>query len=102
MVDVQGTNGPQKLALEADRNGFAYAIDRTTGKFVWGLPFVKKVTWTKGIDPESGKPLEYDSEEAGSDLQYRSHTQPGTQGRGYLPRQYGRKELASDGLQPGV
>src|SRR3984957_4520587 len=61
MVDVQSTNGPQKLALEADRNGFAYAIDRTTGRFVWGLPFVKKVTWTKGIDPESGKPLEYDS-----------------------------------------
>ena len=60
LVDVPGKNGPQKLALEADRNGFAYAIDRTTGKFVWGLPFVKQVTWTKGIDPESGKPLEYD------------------------------------------
>jgi alcohol dehydrogenase (cytochrome c) len=60
LVDVPGKNGPQKLALEADRNGFAYAIDRATGKFVWGLPFVKKVTWTKGIDPESGKPVEYD------------------------------------------
>ena len=60
LIDVPGKNGPQKLALEADRNGFAYAIDRTTGKFVWGLPFVKQVTWTKGIDPESGKPLEYD------------------------------------------
>ena len=53
--------GPQKLALEADRNGFAYAIDRTTGKFLWGLPFVKKVTWTKGLDPETGKPVEYDA-----------------------------------------
>ena len=31
-----------------------------TGKFVWGLPFVKKVTWTKGLDPETGKPAEYD------------------------------------------
>ena len=50
----------RKLALEADRNGFAYAIDRTTGKFVWGLPFVKKVTWTKGLDAETGKPIEYD------------------------------------------
>ncbi len=60
LVDVQGPNGPQKLALEADRNGFAYAVDRTTGKFLWGLPFVKKVTWTKGIDPETGKPIEYD------------------------------------------
>jgi alcohol dehydrogenase (cytochrome c) len=60
LVDVPGKNGPQKLDLEADRNGFAYAVDRNTGKFVWGLPFVKKVTWTKGIDPESGKPIEYD------------------------------------------
>src|SRR5229473_1916096 len=61
LVDVPGPNGTTlKLALEADRNGFAYAIDRTTGKFVWGLPFVKKVTWTKGLDQESGKPIEYD------------------------------------------
>src|SRR6266850_7079959 len=55
LVDVPGPGGATlKLALEADRNGFAYAIDRTTGKFVWGLPFVKKVTWTKGLDQESG------------------------------------------------
>ena len=61
LVDVPGPNGATlKLALEADRNGFAYAIDRTTGKFLWGLPFVKNVTWTKGIDEESGKPVEYD------------------------------------------
>jgi alcohol dehydrogenase (cytochrome c) len=61
LVDVPAPNGAtQKLALEADRNGFAYAIDRTSGKFLWGLPFVKKVTWTKGLDPESGKPIEYD------------------------------------------
>ncbi len=61
LVDVPAPNGAtRKLALEADRNGFAYAIDRTSGKFLWGLPFVKKVTWTKGLDPESGKPIEYD------------------------------------------
>ena len=60
LVDVPGPNGPQKLALEADRNGFAYAVDRNSGKFVWGLPFVKKVTWTKGLDAETGKPIEYD------------------------------------------
>ena len=62
LADVPAPNGATlKLALEADRNGFAYAIDRTSGKFIWGLPFVKKVTWTKGLDPESGKPLEYDA-----------------------------------------
>ena len=37
LVDIPGPKGPQKLSLEADRNGFAYAVDRDTGKFVWGL-----------------------------------------------------------------
>ena len=32
----------------------------TTARFVWGTPFVKKVTWTKGLDAETGMPLEYD------------------------------------------
>jgi alcohol dehydrogenase (cytochrome c) len=57
LVDVNG----RKIALEADRNGFGYAVDRTDGQFIWATPFVKKVTWTKGIDPETGKPQEYDS-----------------------------------------
>ncbi|KMO40611.1 PQQ-dependent dehydrogenase, methanol/ethanol family [Methylobacterium aquaticum] len=56
LVDANG----RKLAIEADRNGFAYAVDRTNGQFVWATPFVKKVTWTKGINPDTGKPFEYD------------------------------------------
>ncbi len=49
----------QHIDLEADRNGFGYALDRDTGKFLWAVPFVKKVNWTKGINPETGKPVEY-------------------------------------------
>ena len=60
LVDVAKEGGTQKLALEADRNGFAYAVDRSNGQFVWGLPFVKRATWTKGLDAKTGKPLEYD------------------------------------------
>ncbi|MFE1599178.1 PQQ-dependent dehydrogenase, methanol/ethanol family [Methylobacterium sp. ID0610] len=56
LVDAAG----RKLAVEADRNGFAYAVDRTNGQFVWATPFVKKVTWTRGINPDTGKPFEYD------------------------------------------
>ena len=56
LVDVDG----KKLDLEADRNGFGYALDRTTGKFLWATPFVSKLTWTKGIDPQTGRPMEYD------------------------------------------
>ena len=56
LADVDG----KKLDLEADRNGFAYALDRTNGKFLWATPFVSKLTWTKGIDPATGRPMEYD------------------------------------------
>ncbi len=61
LVDVAKGGTTQSLALEADRNGFAYAVDRTTGQFVWGLPFVKQITWSAGLDPTTGKPREYDA-----------------------------------------
>ncbi|MBV8576590.1 MAG: PQQ-binding-like beta-propeller repeat protein, partial [Acetobacteraceae bacterium] len=64
LVDATVEGKPRKLAIEADRNGFGYAVDRTNGEFVWGTPFVKKVTWTKGLNPETGKPVEYDPKKA--------------------------------------
>ncbi len=70
------TAQPMKLALEADRNGFAYAIDRSNGKFVWGLPFVKKVTWTKGLNPETGKPVEYDPKQGVQHYNAGGHAEP--------------------------
>jgi alcohol dehydrogenase (cytochrome c) len=60
LVDAPVNGRPMHLDLEADRNGFAYAVDRDNGSFVWGTPFVKKVTWTKGLDGETGKPVDYD------------------------------------------
>jgi len=60
LVDIVAQGKARKLALEADRNGFGYAVDRATGEFVWATPFVKKVTWTSGINAETGKPNEYD------------------------------------------
>lgn len=52
---------PQRpLVLHADRNGFAYALDRRDGRFVWGVPFVEQLTWTRGLDPVTGRPLNYD------------------------------------------
>jgi alcohol dehydrogenase (cytochrome c) len=60
LVDAAVNGRPMHLDLEADRNGFAYALNRDNGSFVWGVPFVKKLTWTKGLDQETGKPVEYD------------------------------------------
>jgi alcohol dehydrogenase (cytochrome c) len=41
--------------LFANRNGFFYALDRTNGKFLSGVPFVK-VNWASGLD-DSGRPV---------------------------------------------
>jgi alcohol dehydrogenase (cytochrome c) len=46
--------------VHAARNGFFYALDRTNGSFVAGKQFVDELNWTRGLDPKTGKPLEYD------------------------------------------
>jgi alcohol dehydrogenase (cytochrome c) len=60
LIDVNG----QKLAVAAERDGYVYGLDRTSGKFVWGASFVDKMTWSKGLNPKTGKPLEYDPKKA--------------------------------------
>jgi len=60
LVDLEEGDGAKKLALHANRNGYLYAFDRQSGKFQWATQFVKKVTWTKGLDPKTGRPNSYD------------------------------------------
>ncbi len=54
---AEGVVGGQKrkLVVLANRNGFYYSIDRVSGKFVAGRPFVKQ-TWASGLD-EAGRPM---------------------------------------------
>ncbi|MBL8475091.1 MAG: PQQ-dependent methanol/ethanol family dehydrogenase [Methyloversatilis sp.] len=46
----------KRMGGKADRNGFFYVLDASTGKFERGFPFVNKITWAKGLDAE-GKPI---------------------------------------------
>jgi glucose dehydrogenase len=46
--DVVGRS--RKLVTMANRNGFYYVLDRATGEFVTGVPYVKE-TWANGLDP---------------------------------------------------
>src|SRR6185437_8719149 len=55
LADIDWNGQPRKVMLFANRNGFFYVLDRVTGKFLLGKPFVK-VTWATGID-ENGKPI---------------------------------------------
>ena len=55
MADIKWLGQPRKVMMWANRNGFFYVLDRNTGKFLQGKPFVK-VTWAKGLD-EAGRPM---------------------------------------------
>jgi alcohol dehydrogenase (cytochrome c) len=45
----------RKLVAHANRNGFYYVLDRVTGEFLRGAPFIKQ-TWAKGLDAK-GRPI---------------------------------------------
>jgi alcohol dehydrogenase (cytochrome c) len=53
---------PRKLVGNFSRNGFYYTLDRATGQFLRADQYQEKVTWTKGIDPKTGKPVDYDGQ----------------------------------------
>ncbi len=55
LADIQWQGRLRKVMLWANRNGLAYVIDRTTGEFLLGRPFVK-VNWMDGFDPK-GRPI---------------------------------------------
>lgn len=57
-VPVDGTTRP--LVAHFGRNGFFYRLDRRTGEFVGASQYVARLNWTSGIDPATGRPLEYD------------------------------------------
>ncbi len=46
----------KKLVATADRNGFFYVLDRATGAFQGGYPFVEKISWAKEIGKD-GRPV---------------------------------------------
>jgi alcohol dehydrogenase (cytochrome c) len=45
----------RRLLALANRNGFYYVLDRVTGQYLVGVPFVKQ-TWAKGLD-KNGRPI---------------------------------------------
>jgi len=60
IIDAKVNGEDRKLVVHAARNGFFYALDRTNGSFVAGKQYVDELTWTPGLDPKTGRPLNYD------------------------------------------
>src|SRR6476660_7842582 len=60
IINAKVNGEDRKLVVHAARNGFYYALDRTNGSFVAGKQYVDELTWTRGLDPKTGRPLDYD------------------------------------------
>ena len=56
LVDAQWKGQPRKLLMQANRNGYFYVLDRTTGEYLQGSQYVKQITWASGLTPE-GRPI---------------------------------------------
>ena len=86
LADIRRNNTEFKVILWANRNGFYYVLDRVTGQFLSGRPFVS-VNWAEGLD-DGGRPIETPQSPG-------SPTYPGIQGgtNWYSPSYSPRTEL---------
>lgn len=55
LVDEVINGRMRKLVVQANRNAFYYVLDRETGEFLRGVPYVKQ-TWAQGLDAR-GRPI---------------------------------------------
>lgn len=56
LVDAPYQGKTRKLLVQANRNGFYYVLDRSTGEFLHGTPFVKLLNWASGLT-KTGRPI---------------------------------------------
>ncbi len=80
IINAKVDGQDRKLVVHAARNGFFYALDRTNGSFVAGKQYVDELNWTPGLDPKTGRPLNYD---------------PNTDIQPYAPGSHGMRGLPS-------
>jgi alcohol dehydrogenase (cytochrome c) len=60
LYDTTINGRSRKIVGHFARNGFYYSLDRTNGEFLRGVQYVNDLNWTKGLNPRTGKPLDYD------------------------------------------
>jgi quinohemoprotein ethanol dehydrogenase len=56
LADLTIKGRPRKVIMQANKDGFYYVLDRLTGQFISGQPWVQ-VNWAKGLDEVTGRPI---------------------------------------------
>ncbi|MCC6981749.1 MAG: PQQ-binding-like beta-propeller repeat protein [Bauldia sp.] len=60
LIDAEFNGEPRQMVTHFARNGYYYTLDRTNGTFIDATQYVDQITWTAGLDPKTGLPVEYD------------------------------------------
>ena len=55
-ADLKIKGQPRQVLMHAPKDGYFYVLDRRTGKLISANNYVP-VTWAKGIDPTTGRPI---------------------------------------------
>ncbi len=56
LADLTVARKPTRALVHFDKNGFAYTLDRATGRLLVAAPFVP-VTWAQSVDLATGRPV---------------------------------------------
>jgi quinohemoprotein ethanol dehydrogenase len=57
LAELQIGGRTRKVVMQAPKNGFFYVLDRLTGELLSAEPYAK-ITWAKGVDMKTGRPVE--------------------------------------------
>lgn len=69
LAELEIDGATRKVIMQAPKNGFFYVLDRESGELISADAYAK-VTWAKGIDMETGRPIENE------ELTYKDKAQP--------------------------
>jgi alcohol dehydrogenase (cytochrome c) len=75
LVDRLWRGRQRKLLLHADRNGHFYVLDRVTGEFLSGTPFIYQ-NWNKGFDAR-GRPIPFPGSNSSPEGSFLVYPTPG-------------------------
>ncbi len=76
----------RRLVSMANRNGFYYVLDRATGEFLSGTPYIRQ-NWAEGLDAR-GRPI------------LRPNTEPTAEGTDLIPNLHGASNWYSPAYSP--
>ena len=103
IINTKINGEDRKLVVHASRNGFYYVLDRVNGSFVAGKQYVDKLNWTTGLDPKTGRPLNYDPTKDVQEYAPRSHgTRANTDSDQLCPSHFGGKNWEPGAYNPGA